>query len=213
MEVGVLPTFCRGGRPCPPARLHRRVFRLPRRSVQYAPVSRFIDLKYTLAETKLLGKSKKGGRNPLLGRFKGDCKEGAPARIQRSDSRGKRRNNGTDEISRLRGSEGGEVCSDANSPFAVFFLPPGADRVVRPYKSLPCKEKGVESFPAPLARIRCALRAQKILPHPPDAVPSASFGRVLCPPGIKRCHPSGVTKSPPRGGLFFILRSYSMPSP
>ena len=50
------------------------------------------------ARTKLREKSKEGGRSPLLGRFKGVCKgDRAPTRIQRSDSCGKRRNNGTDE--------------------------------------------------------------------------------------------------------------------
>ena len=123
------------------ARPHRRVFRLPRRSVQYAPVSRFIDLKYTLAETKLLGKSKKG-QQPLLGRFKGDCKGGAPARTQRSGSCGKRRNNETDETCRLRQGEGCEVCSDANSPFAILSF----DRQRR-FLSHAEKESGVETFP------------------------------------------------------------------
>ncbi len=50
------------------------------------------------AQTKPRGKSKEGGRSPRLGRFKGVCKgDRAPTRIQRSDSCGKRRNNGTDE--------------------------------------------------------------------------------------------------------------------
>ena len=51
----------------------------------------------------------------------GKIQEGAPARIQRSDSCGKRRNNETDELSRLRGSEGCVVCSDANPPLAFSF--------------------------------------------------------------------------------------------
>ena len=131
------------------------------------------------------GKIQEGGRNPLLGRFKGDCKGGAPARIQRSDSRGKRRNNETDETCRLRRDEGCVVCSDANPPFAVFFLPPAAF-------SLPRKEKGTESFPAPFARIRRhpsddeAPRppGAKSLAHPPDAL-------ILRPPGAKGRHPSG----------------------
>ena len=107
---------------------------------QFASASHFVDVEYAIARTKLLGKSKKG-QQPLLGRFKGECKGArAPARIQRSDSRGKRRNNETDETCRLRRGEGCEVCSDANSPFAVFFLPPAAF-------SLPCKEKGAESSP------------------------------------------------------------------
>ena len=79
-------------------RNRRRVFRLPRRSGDCASVSRFVSLKYSSARTKLRGKSKEGGRSPLLGRFKGGCKgDRAPTRIQRSDSCGKRRNNGTDE--------------------------------------------------------------------------------------------------------------------
>ena len=50
------------------------------------------------AQTELRGKSKEGGRCPLLGRFKGVCQGvRAPTRIQRSDSCGKRRNNGTDD--------------------------------------------------------------------------------------------------------------------
>ena len=75
-----------------------RVFRPPRRSVQYASVSRFVNPKVNYAQAKLRGKSKEGGRSPLLGRFKGDCQEGrVPTRIQRSDSCGKRRNNGMDD--------------------------------------------------------------------------------------------------------------------
>ena len=81
----------------------------------------FVGSEYTFAQTKLLGKIQEGGRNPLLGRFKGDCKGGAPARIQRSDSRGKRRNNETAETCRLRQGEGCEVCSDANPPLALSF--------------------------------------------------------------------------------------------
>ena len=76
----------------------RRVFRLPCRSIKDASVARFVNLKQPTAQTKLRGKSKEGGRSPLLGRFKGDCQGGrVPTRIQRSDSCGKRRNNGTDD--------------------------------------------------------------------------------------------------------------------
>ena len=67
------------------------------------------------------GMIQEGGISPLLGRFKGECKGGAPARIQRSDSRGKRRNNETDETCRLRQGEGCEVCSDANPPLPFSF--------------------------------------------------------------------------------------------
>ena len=58
----------------------------------------FCKLKKVSAQAKPRGKSKEGGRSPLLGRFKGVCKGArAPTRIQRSDSCGKRRNNGTDD--------------------------------------------------------------------------------------------------------------------
>ena len=100
------PSFLQGlhrvsrtdGRPCKTTRNRRRVFRLPRQFNKNASVARFVNLKTNSAQTKPQGKSKEGGRSPLLGRFKGVCKGArAPTRIQRSDSCGKRRNNGTDE--------------------------------------------------------------------------------------------------------------------
>ena len=79
-------------------RNRRRVFRLPRRSGKYASVPRFVNPKIISVRIKLRGKSKEGGRSPLLGRFKGIAKGArAPTRTQRSGSRGKRRNNGTDD--------------------------------------------------------------------------------------------------------------------
>ena len=57
-------------------RNRRRVFRLPCRSIKDASVARFVNLKQPTAQTKLRGKSKEGGRSPLLGRFKGDCQGG-----------------------------------------------------------------------------------------------------------------------------------------
>ena len=42
---------------------------------QFALLSRFADSKFIFAQTKPLGKSKKG-QQPLLGRFKGECKGG-----------------------------------------------------------------------------------------------------------------------------------------
>ena len=100
------PSFLQGlrcisrtdGRPCKTTRNRRRVFRLPRQFNKNASVARFVNLKTNSAQTKPRGKSKEGGRSPLLGRFKGVCKGArAPTRIQRSDSCGKRRNNGTDD--------------------------------------------------------------------------------------------------------------------
>ena len=55
---------------------NRRVFRLPRRSIKDASVARFVKPKMISTQTKLRGKSKEGGRSPLLGRFKGDCQGG-----------------------------------------------------------------------------------------------------------------------------------------
>ena len=98
------------------------------------------------------GKIQEGGISPLLGRFKGDCKGGAPARTQRSGSCGKRRNNGTDEISRLRGSEGGEVCSDATPPLPFFLS------TVNGAFFLMLRKK------APLNRSPHAMRADKATP-------------------------------------------------
>ena len=57
-------------------RNRRRVFRLPRRSGKYASVPRFVNPKIISVRIKLRGKSKEGGRSPLLGRFKGDCQGG-----------------------------------------------------------------------------------------------------------------------------------------
>ena len=80
------------------SRNSRRVFRLPRLFNKDASASHFVNPKINSAQTTPRGKSKEGGRSPLLGRFKGVCKGArAPTRIQRSDSCGKRRNNGTDE--------------------------------------------------------------------------------------------------------------------
>ena len=78
------PSFLQGlhrvsrtdGRPCKTTRNNRRVFRMPRRSIKDASVARLDNLKTNSAQTKPRGKSKEGGRSPLLGRFKGDCQGG-----------------------------------------------------------------------------------------------------------------------------------------
>ena len=54
----------------------RRVFRLPRLFNKDASASRFVNPKINSAQTNPRGKSKEGGRSPLLGRFKGVCKGG-----------------------------------------------------------------------------------------------------------------------------------------
>ena len=64
------------GRSCKTTRNRRRVFRPPRRFVKDTSASRFVNSKINSARTKLRGKSKEGGRSPLLGRFKGDCQGG-----------------------------------------------------------------------------------------------------------------------------------------
>ena len=53
------------------SRNRRRVFRLPRRTVVYASVSRFWWLEIYFRTNQTPGMIQEGGRNPLLGRFKG----------------------------------------------------------------------------------------------------------------------------------------------
>ena len=120
MKFGTLTTSCRGGRLCPPDCIAEYFDYLA--GVSNTHLHRvFCWLEIRFAQANPWEKSKKGGRNPLLGRFKGDCKGArAPARIQRSDSRGKRRNNETDETCRLRRGEGCVVCSDVNPPLPFF---------------------------------------------------------------------------------------------
>ena len=75
------PSFCKGSHTYRASIFHkrhirnrRRVFRLPRQFNTDASDSRFVNPKRISAQTKLRGKSKEGGRSPLLGRFKGIAK-------------------------------------------------------------------------------------------------------------------------------------------
>ena len=137
MKFGAFPTLRRGGRLCPPAAPKARCgcgtplagAVRPTASQSISTTSPVYRIRICIASllvwdmlctNQTPGKIQEGDFSPLLGRFKGDCKGGAPARIQQSGSCGKRRNNGTDEISRLRGSEGVEVCSDATPPLPFF---------------------------------------------------------------------------------------------
>ena len=132
------------------------------------------------------GMIQEGGISPLLGRFKGDCKGArAPVRIQRSDSRGKRRNNETDETCRLRRGEGCVVCSDVNPPLP-FFL----STVNGAFFLMLRKKAGLKS---PRLRRGIALSGYKrsvtpfgvTKPRPSGAIgPRARSARI-------RCHPSG----------------------
>ena len=126
-------------------RNRRRVFRLPRQFNKNASVARFVNLKTNSAQTKPRGKSKEGGRSPLLGRFKGVCKgDRAPTRIQRSDSCGKRRNNGTDDACPPQAAD-----RMRNVEFVPTQIPLG-DAFFRPSTALSFsyeKESGVETVP------------------------------------------------------------------
>ena len=106
------------------SRNSRRVFRLPRRSIKDASVARFVNLKQPTAQTKLRGKSKEGGRSPLLGRFKGIAKglgsHANPAKRfvwEKEEQRNGRR------LSAACGGQDEEcgVCSDANPPLPFSF--------------------------------------------------------------------------------------------
>ena len=75
----------------------RRVFRLPRRSAKSESVARFADLnlsRHKPSPGKIQGR---GPQPPSLVVLRGLQRGKAPTRIQRSDSCGKRRNNGTDD--------------------------------------------------------------------------------------------------------------------
>ena len=107
----------------------RRVFRLQRRSVQYASASRFINPKIISAQTKLRGKSKEGAAAPFLvvlrGIVKGQGSHTNPAKRfvwEKEEQRNGRR------LSAASGGqdEGCGVCSDANPPLLVSFSPPAA---------------------------------------------------------------------------------------
>ena len=76
---------------------NRRVFRLPRRSIKDASVARFVNLKSPQHKLNSGENPRKGAAAPFLVVLRGLQRGKAPTRIQRSDSCGKRRNNGTDE--------------------------------------------------------------------------------------------------------------------
>ena len=75
----------------------RRVFRLPRRSIKDASVARFVNLKSPQHKLNSGENPRKGAAAPFLVVLRGLQRGKAPTRIQRSDSCGKRRNNGTDD--------------------------------------------------------------------------------------------------------------------
>ena len=105
-------------------RNRRRVFRLPRRSGKYASVPRFADPKMISAQTKLRGKSKEGGRSPLLGRFKGIAKgQGSHANPAKRFVWEKEEQRNGRRLSAASGGqdEGCGVCSDANPPLPFSF--------------------------------------------------------------------------------------------
>ena len=70
MKFGTLTTSCRGGRLCPPdciAEYFDYLAGLPDTHLHRV----FWWLEIRFVQTKSLGKIQEGGRNPLLGRFKG----------------------------------------------------------------------------------------------------------------------------------------------
>ena len=102
----------------------RRVFRLPRRSAYFASASRFVNPKINSAQTKPRGKSKEGGRSPLLGRFKGIAKgpgsHANPAKRFVWEKEEQRNGRGLYAASGGQ-DEGCGVCSDANPPLPFSF--------------------------------------------------------------------------------------------
>ena len=97
---------------------------MPRRSIKGASLVRFVNPKIKPAQTKSRGKSKRGGRSPLLGRFKGIAKgpgsHANPAKRfvwEKEEQRNGRR------LSAACGGQDEEcgVCSDANPPLPFSF--------------------------------------------------------------------------------------------
>ena len=120
------------------------------------------------AQTKPRGKSKEGGRSPLLGRFKGVCKgDRAPTRIQRSDSCGKRRNNGTDEACPPQAADRMRDVEFVPKKIPLCWFPFHRQR---PFP-LPSKERGAEYRP-----YGCIPFEAKLTPsaHPKSYFPSGN---------------------------------------
>ncbi|MDD6246981.1 MAG: hypothetical protein PUC04_08655 [Firmicutes bacterium] len=105
-------------------RNRRRVFRLPRQFNKNASVPRFVNPKIISVRIKLRGKSKEGGRSPLLGRFKGIAKgQGShanPAKRFVWEKEEQRNGRGLSAASGGR-DEGCGVCSDAKPPLPFSF--------------------------------------------------------------------------------------------
>ena len=102
----------------------RRVFRLPRRSAKSESVARFADLNLSRHKNKPRGKSKEGGRSPLLGRFKGFAKgQGSHANPAKRFVWEKEEQRNGRRLSAASGGqdEGCGVCSDATPPLPFSF--------------------------------------------------------------------------------------------
>ena len=105
-------------------RNRRRVFRLPRQFNKNASVPRFVNPKIISVRIKLRGKSKEGGRSPLLGRFKGIAKgQGSHANpVKRFVWEKEEQRNGRGLSAASGGrDEGCGVCSDATPPLPFSF--------------------------------------------------------------------------------------------
>ncbi len=105
-------------------RNRRRVFRLPRQFNKNASVPRFVNPKIISVRIKLRGKSKEGGRSPLLGRFKGIAKgQGSHANPAKRFVWEKEEQRNGRRLSAASGGqdEGCGVCSDATPPLPFSF--------------------------------------------------------------------------------------------
>ena len=106
------------------SRNSRRVFRLPRLFNKDASASRFVNPKINSAQTNPRGKSKEGGRSPLLGRFKGFAKgQGSHAKPAKRFVWEKEEQRNGRRLSAASGGqdEGCGVCSDATPPLPFSF--------------------------------------------------------------------------------------------
>ena len=192
------------------SRNSRRVFRLPRQLNKNASVARLDNLKQFSHKTSPGENPRKGAAAPFLVVLRGLQRGKAPTRIQRSDSCGKRRNNGTDEACPPQA---------ADRVRDVEFVPtqlPLDYSFFRPSTALSFsyeKESGVENAPAEAFRstnMACGTlcRQRTLSPVRLQVVHPVIFASANCP--SRQSGPLMRTSRPP--SVRAVSSSPSLPS-
>ena len=170
----------------------RRVFRLPRRSAKSESVARFADLNLSRHKPSPRGKSKGGGRSPLLGRFKGFAKgQGSHANPAKRFVWEKEEQRNGRRLSAASGGqdEGCGVCSDATPPLPfsfyrqrLFLCRAKKKGLKRSHGSIPFNEKGLHlrcKLYSPLKRDSAACTPSSIR----HSAASAACSSAVCSAG------------------------------